>query len=103
MRKKLLLAELPGVAFGEATDRWQEALETVVRDCFARPGDSRARQAILTISFSPLVQRGADSLDVTVDFRVALKLPARRTTQMQMSVTRRGEIMVCEETADNTP
>ena len=103
MHKKLLSAELPGVAFGEASDKWQEALEMVVRDCFARPGDSRARQAILTISFWPLVQRGADSLDANVDFRVALKLPARRTRQRHVVVTRQGEVVVGEEAADNTP
>jgi len=99
-RINLTLQSLKELDFGKISAEYQKLLEFIVKDCWERPNDGKARKVVLQFEAEPITD-GIDCQGVTARFKMKASTPDRQSRDYQLGVTKAGHLYFQEDSPDS--
>lgn len=99
-RVELSLESLKNLDYGKVQAEFQKLLEFIIKDCWERPHDAKARKVLLQFEAEPVTD-GHDCTDIRARFKMKASVPDRQTKDYMMGLTKGGHIYFQEDSSDS--
>lgn len=99
-RVQLTLDSLRVLDYGKVSAEFQKLLEFVVKDCWERPNDVKARKVLLQCEVEP-ISDGHDCTGVWARFKMKASTPDRQSQDYQFGVNKLGQVYFQEDSPDS--
>lgn len=96
-RMRLTLASIKDLDNGRVHAAWGHELAHVVKDCYDRPNDGKARKVTLQASLTP---KGEEAVDIELE--ITSSVPPRRSRPFEMAIAPRdGDLIFNDASQDD--
>lgn len=101
--KKLTLATIPAIDGGKIEAQINKTIAQAYDDMVQRPGDKSKRVVSIDVEFTPVPDQDGSLESVGVEFKMDIKIPARRSRVYSMAPHHGAKGLVFNDAAPENP